>query len=196
MGRSKSLRVAGMRTPIVLAIVTCLMSVGIGAAFAGAQPQTSYASWSTNDYAGSCGDSSGGYVLAIQEAAYSRGSYGGPLDDLVGPNTVNGIRGLQTYLGLSVDGCAGPITWGAVRNLLQYIGPPPGYVADGPLYGINFGARSQYYSYNGCWASFAYRGTSSPVTSLRYYEFAGGLVGLTPLPPLTHGGTLPYCGTV
>jgi peptidoglycan hydrolase-like protein with peptidoglycan-binding domain len=138
----------------------------------------------------------GGYVLAIQEAAYSRGSYGGPLDDLVGPNTVNGIRGLQTYLGLSVDGCAGPITWGAVRNLLQYIGPPPGYVADGPLYGINFGARSQYYSYNGCWASFAYRGTSSPVMSLRYYEFAGGLVGLTPLPPLTHGGTLPYCGTV
>ena len=37
----------------------------------GAQPQTSFSSWSTNDFAGACG----GYVLAIQEA-----TYGGPLD--------------------------------------------------------------------------------------------------------------------
>lgn len=156
----------------------------------------SFSSWSTNSYAGGCGDTGGGYVLGIQEAAYSRGTYGGPLDNQAGPNTVTGIRGLQTYFGLSSDGCAGPNTWGGVRSRLQYVGPPPGYVVDGPTYAINFGARSQYYSYNGCWASFAYSGTSSPVSALKYYEFATALISQTPLPPITHGGAQPYCGTV
>jgi len=173
-----------------------VVAVGASAAWAGAQPQTSFSSWSTNNYAGSCGDSRGGYVLGVQEAAYSRGTYGGPLDSQSGPNTVTGVRGLQTYLGLSADGCAGPNTWSGIRSRLQYIGPPPGYVVDGPTYAINLGARAQYYSYNGCWASFAYSGTASPVASLKYYEFATVLTSQNPTAPTTHGGAQPYCGTV
>jgi len=133
---------------------------------------------------------------AIQEAAYSHGSYGGPLDNYSGPNTINGVKGLQAYFGLSQDGCAGPATWGRVRQYFQYVGPPPGYVSDGPNYLIQYGARNQYYSYNGCWASFAYGGTASPVASYRYYELSASLIGLTPQAPLNHGGALPYCGTV
>lgn len=184
------------RVVVVGAAGVAALVMSAGPALAGAQPQTSASSWSTNDYAGSCGDTSGGYVLGIQEAAYSRGSYGGPLDSLSGPNTVSGIRGLQAYFALSQDGCAGPATWGGVRSRLQYIGPPPGYVADGPEHYINFGARGQYFDYNGCWANYAYSGTAAPVSSNRYYLFKQALDGRTPQPPTTHGGTVPYCGTV
>lgn len=55
-------------------------------------------------------------MLAIQEAAYSHGSYGAALDNYSGPNTINGVKGLQAYFGLSQDGCAGPATWGRVRQ--------------------------------------------------------------------------------
>ncbi len=139
---------------VVVAVVAAFTVIGIqGVSLAGAQPQTNFGSWSTNDYAANCGDTQGGYVLAIQEAAYSHGSYGGPLDNYSGPNTINGVKGLQAYFGLSQDGCAGPATWGRVRQYFQYVGPPPGYVSDGPNYVIQYGARNQYYSYNGCWAS-------------------------------------------
>ncbi len=84
----------------------------------------------------------------------------------------------------------------ALRSRLEYIGPPPGYVADQPTYGINFGARAQYYDYNGCWANYAYGGTASPVAANRYYLNKQALDGRTPQPPIMHGGTVPYCGTI
>lgn len=72
----------------------------------------------------------------------------------------------------------------------------PGYVADQPRYGINFGARAQYFDYSGCWASYAYGGTASPVAQNRYYLFEQALDGRTPQAPTSHGGTVPYCGTI
>jgi peptidoglycan hydrolase-like protein with peptidoglycan-binding domain len=180
-----------------VAVVAGFTVLGIqGVSLAGAQPQTNFGSWSTNELSAHCGDTQGGYVLAIQEAACSHGSYGGSLDNYSGPNTINGVKGLQAYFGLAQDGCAGSVTWGHVRAYFQYVGPPPGYVSDGPNYLIQYGARNQYYSYDGCWASFAYGSTASPVASYRYYELSASLVGLTPQAPLTHGGALPYCGTV
>lgn len=189
---------AGGLTRCVLVVVAAASSIVLSAsvAMAGPQPQKNPNSWYTNDYAGACGDTTGGYVLAIQEAAFSRGSYGGPLDSLSGPNTVAGIRGLQAFFGLSQDGCAGPLTWEGVRTRLFYVGPPPGYVVAGPRYAIDFGARAQYYDYNGCWASYAFGGTASPVAQNRYYLFKRALDGRTPQPPTTYGGTLPYCGTI
>ena len=58
--------------------------------------------------------SSGEMVKGLQTILKSFGWYVDVIDGHAGPNTVRGIKLLQTALGVNDDGVCGPITWGAL----------------------------------------------------------------------------------
>ena len=55
--------------------------------------------------------SKGDMVKALQEIMAKYGWYGDAIDGQAGPNTVKGIKLMQTAIGTYVDGIAGPMTW-------------------------------------------------------------------------------------
>ena len=58
--------------------------------------------------------SKGDMVKALQTIMAKYGWYTDAIDGIAGPNTVKGIRLMQTALGTYVDGIAGPMTWTAI----------------------------------------------------------------------------------
>lgn len=58
--------------------------------------------------------SNGSMVMALQTIMQKYGWYSDRIDGNAGPNTVAGIKLLQTALGVYVDGIVGPVTWTAL----------------------------------------------------------------------------------
>ncbi len=73
------------------------------------------------DLVGPTSDASWTRVIQVMTTQY--GFNPGVIDGQYGPNTISGVRGLQTYLGVVPDGQVGPITWTALQN--DYCGGPP-----------------------------------------------------------------------
>jgi len=72
--------------------------------------------------------SQGDAVKALQSQVASRGADPLAVDGNFGPNTLAAIQQFQTWVGLSVDGIVGTVTWNAyVDGYLP--GPNPGQVA-------------------------------------------------------------------
>lgn len=75
--------------------------------------------WSIGgDLIGYCGDSAGGWVMAVQGNLITHwidlgnyGPYNNGVDGQFGSSTYSGVRTWQDIHGLSVDGCVGPQTW-------------------------------------------------------------------------------------
>ena len=73
------------------------------------------------DLVGPTSDAS--WTRVIQVMATQYGFNPGVIDGQYGSNTISGVRGLQTYLGVVPDGQVGPITWTALQN--DYCGGRP-----------------------------------------------------------------------
>ena len=59
-------------------------------------------------------------IAALQVALHERGLYAGPIDGIVGPKTVRGVRRFQRRAGLQVDGVAGPRTRRALGRFARH----------------------------------------------------------------------------
>ncbi|MFL6138854.1 MAG: peptidoglycan-binding protein [Frankiaceae bacterium] len=74
--------------------------------------------WSNNDLVGPCGETTGGYVVAVQSFLYARGVYSGNIDNIDGSVTTTAVKRFQGNNGLTQDGCVGPLTWAKMQSKL------------------------------------------------------------------------------
>jgi hypothetical protein len=104
-----------LRLRVAAALAVVAVALGTDSALAVTQFSTY---WSTNDLTGTCGDQRGGYVVALQLFEHTLGSNPDPIDNIFGVHTDSGLRALQRYYGVTVDGCAGSQTWSKMRGSL------------------------------------------------------------------------------
>lgn len=146
-------------------------------------------SWSNNDYVGNCAEVNGGYVIAAQSFLWGQGYYNIAVDNWWGSNSDTALRNYQNAHGLSVDGCAGPNTWGNMQGLLLDFGS-----GTNPRYESTSSSRYSWYNYShanndtttSCrWSSFTETpsnySVSSPVQKASY-DFEFSLVTISPFP--------------
>lgn len=178
MARRIALVRFGKRAALVASTAAFLFgTLGVGSAAADQYSN----SWSSNDRTGYCGDTSGGYVLAVQQFERSLGSNDDALDDYFGSHTYAGLKKLQAHYGITQDGCAGPVTWDHMRESVHPI-VPPDYACPSLKYCsyVYLGHTEQYFNHlqDCAWASYtAGNPVAAPVRQGEDYSFSSSLHG-------------------
>jgi hypothetical protein len=169
------------RVAVLAATCTAVVVTSTAIAFASANTTSN---WANNDYTGYCADTTGGYVVAIQEYLHVSGAYSGNVDNIVGSGTNSAIHTYQTNHGLSSDGCAGPDTWSEMQSHLIKLDNGTGCTQNSvghPWAYLHGGLEALYVrdSNTGYWGTAVGNEASSPV-SPGFWRFATDLKPMCP----------------
>jgi peptidoglycan hydrolase-like protein with peptidoglycan-binding domain len=111
---------------ILVLAATALATVGLLAACGGGRKTetvtvTVTASTPTTTTSSENQTPTGPAVAELQRVMTRLGYYTGPVDGIYGPGTVDGVKKMQTALGVTSDGIYGPETHDALRNKGRYV---------------------------------------------------------------------------
>lgn len=111
---------------ILVLAATALATVGILAACGGGRKTetvtvTVTTSTPTSTTSSESQTPTGPAVAELQRVMTRLGHYSGPIDGIYGPATVEGVKQMQTALGVTSDGIYGPETNDALKNKGRYV---------------------------------------------------------------------------
>ena len=111
---------------ILALVATAIATVGILAACGGGRKTdtvtvTVTATTSTSTNSSASQTPTGPAVAELQRVMTRLGYYTGPIDGIYGSGTVEGVKKMQTALGVTSDGIYGPETNDALKNKGRYV---------------------------------------------------------------------------
>lgn len=116
------------------------------------------------------GQSTGGYVVAVQSIVGTYGTYLGYIDNQYGNISLQAVRNYQARRGLTADGCVGPQTWANMQLLINYRGNEVCPFGTYSVYGFDgSGGTTSNFARGTAWTTQTDNPTASPVQ--RYKEY-------------------------
>ncbi|HEU0131307.1 MAG TPA: peptidoglycan-binding domain-containing protein [Mycobacteriales bacterium] len=139
--------------------------------------------WANNSLTGYCGQTDGGYVVAVQLFLQTYNTYTAPIDGKWGPQSHDALARYQANTGrLQHDGCAGPDTWYDMQRRTKYLATStecyrnPG---DLNVYAFRGGSgRVSYYdrsTWSGYWYADTYFHSVASPAAEHLYRFSDDL---------------------